>query len=149
MLILGTYWTTGYSMVNKLARSITQWTKAWPGEWVSKAWAQQAAADSRGSRTCVCANTYSAGWHTQGEKDELTSFRGTVQSAWQKPPVSRKGGRAGLPKKRKWPPRGTGTTVLTYPCPTSSRVSVAVRGCARVRGKADRRLSNVVTHSRL
>ena len=51
----------------------------------------------------------------QGEKDELTSCRGTVQSAWQKPPVRRKGGRAGLPKKGKWPPRGTGTTVLTYP----------------------------------
>ena len=37
------------------------------------------------------------GWHTQGEKDELTSSCGTVQSAWQKPPVRRKGGRAGLP----------------------------------------------------
>ena len=54
----------------------------------------------------------------------------------QKPPVSRKGGRAGLPKKGKWPPRGTGMTVLTYPCPTASRVSVAVRGSARVTGKA-------------
>ena len=52
------------------------------------------------------------------------------------PPVSRKGRRAGLPKKGKWPPRGAGTTVLTYPCPTASRVSVAVRGCARVTGKA-------------
>ena len=30
-------------------------------------------------------------------------------------PVSREGGRAGLPKKGKWPPRGTGTTVLTFP----------------------------------
>ena len=33
----------------------------------------------------------------------------------KKPPVRRKGGRAGLPKKGKWPPYGTGTTVLTYP----------------------------------
>ena len=33
-------------------------------------------------------------------------------------PVSREGGRAGLPKKGKWPPRGTGTTVLTFPCPS-------------------------------
>ena len=42
----------------------------------------------------------------------------------------------GLPKKGEWSPRGTGTTVLTYPCPTASRVSVAVRGRARVTGKA-------------
>ena len=52
------------------------------------------------------------------------------------PPVSREGGRTGLPKKGKWSPRGSGTTVLTYPCPTASRVSVAVRGRARVTGKA-------------
>ena len=39
------------------------------------------------------------GWHTQGRKDEFTSCRGTVQSAWQKPPVRRKGGRAGLPAR--------------------------------------------------
>ena len=55
-------------------------------------------------------------WHMHGRKDELTSCRGTVQSAWQKSPVSREGGRAGLPKKGKWQPRGTGTTVLSYPC---------------------------------
>ena len=57
--------------------------------------------------TCVCKHL-SWRWHTQGEKDELTSCRGTVWSAWQKPPVRRKGGRAGLPAKGKWPPRGTG-----------------------------------------
>ena len=34
-----------------------------------------------------------------GRKDELTSCRGTVPSAWQKPPVRRKGGRAGLPAR--------------------------------------------------
>ena len=38
-------------------------------------------------------------------------------------------------RKGKWP-RGTRTTVLTYPCPTASRVSVAVRESARVTGKA-------------
>ena len=75
-------------------------------------------------------------WHMQEVKDELTSCRGTVQSAWQKPSVSRKGGRAGLPKKGKWPPRDTGMTVLTFSCPTTSRVSVAVRRRARVTGKA-------------
>ena len=55
------------------------------------------------------------GSHTQGGKDESTSCRGTVQSVWQKPPVRRKGGRARLPKNGKWSPRGTETTVLTYP----------------------------------
>ena len=52
------------------------------------------------------------------------------------PPVSREGGRTGLPKKGKWSPRGTGTTGPTFPCPTASRASVAVRGRARVTGKA-------------
>ena len=37
---------------------------------VPKACPQQAAADPRGSRTCVCAN--SMVWHTQGEKGEIT-----------------------------------------------------------------------------
>ena len=35
-------------------------------------------ADSRGSRTCVCANTLCREWHTEGEKGELTSCRATV-----------------------------------------------------------------------
>ena len=64
----------------------------------------------------ACVQTLQAKeWHTQEKKDELTSCRGTVQSAWQKPSVSRAGGRARLTKKDEWPPRGTGTTVLTYP----------------------------------
>ena len=62
----------------------------------------------------VCKHPNRSGWHTQGGKDELTSCRGTVKSAWQKPPVRRKGGKVGCPKKGEWPPRGTGTTVLTY-----------------------------------
>ena len=95
------------------------------GDGVTKACPKQAAADPRGSRTSVCANTlWYTGWHTQGEKDELTSCRGTV--AWQKPPVRRKGGRAGLPAR----------VSPHLPCPTASRVSVAVRGRARVTGKA-------------
>ena len=47
---------------------------------------------------CVQA-PFQMGWHTQEWKDELTSCRGTVWSAWQKPPVRRKGGRAGLPAR--------------------------------------------------
>ena len=113
----------------------------------------------------ACVQTlFQSVWHTQGEKDEFTSCRGTVQSAWQKPPVSRKG-KAGPPVKGKLPLRGTGATGLTCPCPTASRFSVAVWSCAQVTGKGwwkrsifrcwaaahpgqDRRLPSVVTHSR-
>ena len=49
------------------------------GDGVSKTGQKQAAADSRGSRTCVCANTFSfRGGTRSGGKDELTSSRGTV-----------------------------------------------------------------------
>ena len=86
------------------------------GDGVPKAGPKQAAVDSRGSRTLRVCKHLSWGDCTRREgKDELTSCRGIVQSAWQKPPVRRKGGRAGLPKTGKWPPRCTGTTVLTYP----------------------------------
>ena len=44
----------------------------------------------------VCEHPFTCGVAHAGVKDELTSCRGTVQSAWQKPPVRRKGGRAGL-----------------------------------------------------
>ena len=65
--------------------------------------------------------------HLPVRKDELTSCRGTVWSAWQKPPVRRKGGRAGLPA------RVSGRHVVrgrqSSPIPAqASRVSVAVRG---------------------
>ena len=52
------------------------------------------------------------------------------------PPVSREGGRTGLPKKGKWSPRGTGTTVLACPRPTASRYWWQQGVCARVPGKA-------------
>ena len=82
------------------------------------------------------------------------------------PPVSRTMLENQAVRKGKWSPRGTGTTALTCPCPTASRVSVAVKGCARVTGKAgengqnsgvqgrrahpgqDRRLPSVATHPR-
>ena len=83
----------------------------------------------------VCKHLYRSGSHTQGRKDELTSCRGTVQSAWQKPPVSRKGGRTGLPA------RVSGLHVVrgrqSSPIPAqASRVSVAVWGAPRGTGKA-------------
>ena len=67
------------------------------GNGVPKAGQKQAVTDSQGSRTCVCANTFDAG--VAHEKGKLTSCRGTVWSVWQKPPVRRKGGRAGLPAR--------------------------------------------------
>ena len=76
---------------------------------VPKACVQQAAAESRGSRTCVCANTFMPwGWHSQGGKDELTSCRGTVKSAWQKPPVRLRRRKSWAARKGKWSPRSTG-----------------------------------------
>ena len=51
------------------------------------------------------------------------------------PPVSREGGRAGLPKEGKWPPRGTETTVLTFSCPSQPCFGGS-KGCARVTGQA-------------
>ena len=62
----------------------------------------KAAADPRGSRTCTCANNPYTWWHR----------RPAVV------PSSRRG-------KYLWPPRGTGTTVLTYSCP-SQPLTVAV-----------------------
>ena len=38
-------------------------------------------------------------WYMQENKGELRSCLGTVQSAWQKPPVRRKTGRTGLPAR--------------------------------------------------
>ena len=105
------------------------------GDGVPKAGRQQTAADSRGSRTCVCASSFFVlGWHTQGGKGELTSCRGTVLSAWCVPPVSRTKGRPGCPQ---------GQVVTTWygddsphlSLPNSQPLSVAVRMCARVTGK--------------
>ena len=52
------------------------------------------------------------------------------------PPVSREGGRTGLPKKGKWSPRGTGNREAPLIPAQASRVSVALRERAKVTGKA-------------
>ena len=97
--------------------------------WVLKAWLQQAAADPRRTREPACVRApFPRRWQTQ-KKNKLTSCRGLQLDALTL------GGRPGC-RKGKWSSRGTRTTVLTNPCPTASRVSVAVRGCARVTGKA-------------
>ena len=58
-------------------------------------------------------------------------------------PSSRRGNTSSEPQRRenraarkgKWSPRGTGTTFLTYPCPSQPCFGGS-KGCARVTGKA-------------
>ena len=77
-------------------------------------WKRMASGLAR-AQTCVCANTFHGGVAHAGRKGELTSCRGTVQSAWPRPPVSRTWREDRAARKGKWSPRGTGTTVLTCP----------------------------------
>ena len=91
------------------------WTVA-RGMGVPKAGGQQAAADSRGSRTCVCATPFQDDVaHAGGRKDEFTflPWYRVVGVAKTSSETQRRKSRAA--RKGKWPPRGTGTTVLTYP----------------------------------
>ena len=88
-------------------------------------------------------------WHTQGRKDELTSCRGTVQSAWQKPPE----GRAGLPARvsgrhvvRGRQSSPTLEVRLGEQARLVKTVKIQVRWAAAQPGQ-DRRLPGVVTHS--
>ena len=104
----------------------------------------------------VCEHPFTSwGGTRRGGKDELTSCRGTVQSAWRKPPVRRKGGRAGLPA------RVSGRSVVRGPqsSPTLEvrlgeqarlvkTVKIKVRWAAAQPGQ-DRRLPSVATHSGL
>ena len=81
------------------------------------------------SPTCVCANTpLHSGLRTQREKGELTSLPWYRLVGVAIPPVIREGGRAGLPKKGKWSPRG-----ISLPKPA---VIDGSEGCARGTGKA-------------
>ena len=87
------------------------------GDGVPKACREQAAADSRGSRTCVCANTLSSGVaHAGGEgRINVLPWYRLVGVAKNSSETQRRKSRAA--RKGKWPPRGTVTTVLTYPLP--------------------------------
>ena len=85
------------------------------GDGVPKACPKQAAADSRGSRTCVCAITWVWGVaHAGGEGwiNILPWYR-LVGVAKTSSETQRRKSQAA--RKGKWPPGGTGTTVLTYP----------------------------------
>ena len=69
------------------------------GDGVPKASLQQAVADPRGARTCVCASSFLARVaHAgrEGRMNVLPWYRPVVLCV---PPVSRKGGRAGLPAR--------------------------------------------------
>ena len=104
----------------------------------------------------ACVQTpFLRGWHTQGVKDELTSCRGTVKSAWQKPPVRREGGRAGLPARvscrhvvRGRQSSPTLEVRLGEQARLVKTVKIQVRWAAAQLGQ-DRRLPSVATHSRL
>ena len=96
----------------------------------------------------VCEHLHASRWHTQGGKDELTSCRGTVKSAWQKPPVILKGGRAELPA------RVSGRHVVrgrqSSPAPEvrqeeQARLVKTVN--IQVKPGQDRRLPSVATHT--
>ena len=78
------------------------------------------------------------GWHTQGEKDELTSCRGTVWSAWHSNSSEshQRGWKTRLPVKKV-----KGSHVVrgrqNSPVPARSQpLSAAEQECARVTGKA-------------
>ena len=83
-----------------------------------------------GPRTCVCANTSDPRVAHAGEegRENVPPWYRPVGVAKTSVRRARRENRAA--RKGKWSPRGTGTTVLTYPCPTASRVAVAVRECA-------------------
>ena len=53
-------------------------------------------------------------WHTQGGKDELTPTPWYHLVGVAKTSSETQRRKSGAARKGKWPPRGTGTTVLTY-----------------------------------
>ena len=63
---------------------------------------------------------------------EDKEFKETIKNARKKLETSVA---PAMPQKGKWPPRGTGTTVLTFPCPSQPCFGGS-KVCARVTGKA-------------
>ena len=57
----------------------TQKQRTWPGGWGPQGMCSIGGGGlARVPNLRVCKHLYASGWHTQGEKDELTSCRGTV-----------------------------------------------------------------------
>ena len=56
---------------------------AWPGGWGPQGMRTiSGGGPVRVPNLRVCKHLFTSEWHTQGEKDELTSCRGAVWSAW-------------------------------------------------------------------
>ena len=84
----------------KSKKKVIDEARTWPGEWCPQGRRPAGGGGlARVPNLRVCKHPDASRWHTQGGKDELISCRGTVQSAWKKPPVRRKGGRAALPAR--------------------------------------------------
>ena len=59
--------------------------RGWPGGWGPQGMSLTSGGGlARVPNLRVYDHLSDLGWHTQGVKDELTSCRGSVQSAWQK-----------------------------------------------------------------
>ena len=113
---------------------ITLLQEGWPGGWGHQGMSLTCGGLVRVPNLRVCKHLV-AGVARAGEEERINvlPWYRLVGVAKTSSETQRRKSRAA--RKGMWPPRGTGTTVLTYPCPTASRVSVAVRGRARVTGK--------------
>ena len=69
------------------------------GDGIHKACPKQAAADPRGSRTCVCANTCLGRVAQAGEEGRINVLPWYRLVGVAIPPVGRTGGRSGLPAR--------------------------------------------------
>ena len=76
------------------------------------------------------------GWHIQEEKDELTSCRGTVQSAWQKTSSENQRRKSRAAQKGKVAATWYWDDSLHLSLPNSQPCFGGSKGCARVTGKA-------------
>ena len=152
------YTKTRYSMsVNNFARSIiAKWTKAGPGGWGPQGMSLTSGGGPVRVRNLrVCKHLCIGGGTSRREQGELTSCRGTVQSAWQKTPVRRKGGRAGLLARvnGRHVVRGRQSSPTLEVRPGEQArlvktVKIQVRWAAAQPGQ-NRGLPSVATHSRL
>ena len=133
----------------KSKKQVIDEARTWPGGWGPQGRRPAGGGGlARVPNLRVCKPLYASRWHTQGGKDEL-------QSAWQKPPVRRKGGRAGLPARvsgrhvvRGRQSSPTLEVRLGEQARLVKTVKIQVRWAAAHPGQ-DRRLPSVATLSRL
>ena len=90
--------------------------EAWPGRWGRQGLCSTGGGGlARVPNLRVCKTPLHGGGTRKGEKGELTSCRGTAQSAWQKILQLEARRKNQAARKGKRSPRGTGMTVLTNP----------------------------------